>query len=95
MTRFYLHTVKELGSDSGTGKQHQEVEFDDAGNFHNEKRSVAHPRHCHKGIRESRTYSLRRDLILKSYSLFAVWCEIFELFYFQHKCILELNLCLC
>ena len=45
----------------------------------------AHPRHCHKDIRKSQLYSLRRDLILESYSLFAVWCEIFGLFYIQHE----------
>ena len=87
MTKLFPHKVKDLDKDSGTGKQHEEVQFDEAGKCHNGKRIVAHPRNCHKDIRENRTYSLRRDLILESYSLFAVWCEISELFYFQHNSI--------
>ena len=33
MTKLYHHTVKDLGYVSGTLKQHQEVQFDEAGIF--------------------------------------------------------------
>ena len=76
------------------GKQHQEVQFDEAGNLHNEKKKCCASPTRPQRHKENQTYSLSRDLILKSYSLYAVCCEIFKIFYFQHNSILEFVLCL-